>query len=76
MMIHNFLFKKRFIILFIALLIPYFLHPFGVTELWASAWTRVLTSIEAMVGQLYLVVLVSRLVGIHISQSVEERSRH
>jgi hypothetical protein len=39
----------------------------------ASSWTRMLASTEAMVGQLYLVVLVSRLVGIHISQSMGKR---
>ncbi|MFO1519584.1 MAG: ion channel [bacterium] len=36
----------------------------------ASPWARVGSSIEAIVGQLYLVVLVSRLVGLHITQSV------
>jgi hypothetical protein len=41
----------------------------------ASSWTRVLASTEAMVGQLYLVVLVSRLVGIHISQSMEGKKK-
>lgn len=34
----------------------------------ASPWARVFTSAEAIVGQIYLVVLVSRLVGMHISQ--------
>lgn len=34
----------------------------------ASPWARVLTVSEAIVGQIYLVVLVSRLVGMHISQ--------
>lgn len=34
----------------------------------ASPWARVLTALEAIVGQIYLVVLVSRLVGMHISQ--------
>jgi len=41
----------------------------------SSPWTRVLASTEAMTGQLYLVVLVSRLVGIHISQSVDGKNR-
>jgi hypothetical protein len=31
--------------------------------------------LEAVVGQIYLVVLVARLVGINISQSIERRSR-
>ena len=31
--------------------------------------------LEAVVGQIYLVVLVARLVGIHISQSIERKSR-
>ena len=30
--------------------------------------------IEAVVGQIYLVVLVARLVGIHIAQSMERKS--
>lgn len=34
----------------------------------ASPWARVLSVLEAIVGQIYLVVLVSRLVGMHISQ--------
>ncbi len=34
----------------------------------ASAWGRMCASLEAMFGQLYLVVLVSRLVGMHITQ--------
>lgn len=38
----------------------------------ASPWTRVLSSIEAIIGQLYLVVLVSRLVGLHISEAARE----
>jgi len=46
----------------------------------SSSWTRVLTSLEAMVGQLYLVVLVSRLVGMHIQDSrkkiLEEGRQH
>lgn len=36
----------------------------------ASPWSRVLSSLEAIVGQLYLVVMVSRLVGLQITQSV------
>jgi hypothetical protein len=31
--------------------------------------------LEAVIGQIYLVVLVARLVGINISQSIERRSR-
>lgn len=34
----------------------------------ASPWSRVLTVLEAIIGQIYLVVLVSRLVGMHVSQ--------
>lgn len=34
----------------------------------ASPWARVLTVLESVIGQIYLVVLVSRLVGLHISQ--------
>lgn len=34
----------------------------------ASPWARVLSVLEAIIGQIYLVVLVSRLVGLHISQ--------
>lgn len=34
----------------------------------ASPWARVLTALEAIIGQIYLVVLVSRLVGMHINQ--------
>lgn len=37
-----------------------------------SPWARVLTILEAIIGQIYLVVLVSRLVGMHISQRKEE----
>ncbi len=37
----------------------------------ASPWARVLTVLEAIVGQIYLVVLVSRLVGMHISQRID-----
>lgn len=38
----------------------------------SSPWARVLTAIEAIIGQIYLVVLVSRLVGMHISQRRED----
>lgn len=38
----------------------------------ASPWARVLTVLEAIIGQIYLVVLVSRLVGMHISQRNSE----
>ncbi|MBL7684518.1 MAG: hypothetical protein JNK65_00580 [Deltaproteobacteria bacterium] len=38
----------------------------------ANPWARVFSTLEAIVGQLYLVVLVSRLVGMHINQ-VEEK---
>lgn len=38
----------------------------------ASPWARVLTVLEAIIGQIYLVVLVSRLVGMHINQRKEE----
>ena len=34
--------------------------------------TRMLTSLEAMTGQIYLAVLVARLVGLHISQKTSE----
>lgn len=37
-----------------------------------SPWARVLTILEAIIGQIYLVVLVSRLVGMHINQRKEE----
>lgn len=37
----------------------------------ASPWSRVLTVLEAVIGQIYLVVLVSRLVGMHINQRSE-----
>lgn len=36
----------------------------------ASPWARVLSVLEAIIGQIYLVVLVSRLVGMHISQRI------
>lgn len=35
----------------------------------ATPSARVLTALEAMIGQIYLVVLVSRLVGMHITQT-------
>jgi len=35
-----------------------------------ASWSRVFTSLEAIVGQLYLVVIVSHLVGLHISQTI------
>lgn len=38
----------------------------------SSPWARVLTALEAIIGQIYLVVLVSRLVGMHISQRRQE----
>jgi hypothetical protein len=41
----------------------------------ASPWARVLTVLEAVTGQLYLVVLVSRLVGMHITQRTD-RTTH
>lgn len=45
------------------------LTSFGLGDILpASPWARVLTVLEAVVGQIYLVVLVSRLVGMHISQ--------
>lgn len=37
----------------------------------AHAVTRLASSVEAIVGQLYLTILVARLVGLHISQSGE-----
>jgi hypothetical protein len=39
----------------------------------AAPVTRVLASLESVAGQLYLVVLVSRLVGLHINQTKEEK---
>ena len=39
----------------------------------AHAWTRLLSSVEAVIGQLYLTILVARLVGLHISQAGLER---
>ncbi len=40
-----------------------------------SAPARSLSILEAMMGQLYLAVLVARLVGMHISQSMMKKSR-
>ncbi len=40
-----------------------------------SPWSRVFTSLEAIVGQLYLVVIVSHLVGLHISQWLRNSSK-
>lgn len=40
-----------------------------------SPIARVLAATEAFLGQLYLVVLVARLVGLHISQSTSSRSK-
>ncbi len=40
-----------------------------------SAPARSLSLLEAMTGQLYLAVLVARLVGLHISQSMMKKSR-
>jgi len=40
-----------------------------------SAPARSLSLLEAMMGQLYLAVLVARLVGLHISQSMMKKSR-
>ena len=37
-----------------------------------SGTARMLSVAEAVTGQLYLTVLVARLVGLHISQSVRE----
>ena len=38
----------------------------------ANPLTRVLTTVEALMGQIYLVVLVARLVGLHIAHSHEK----
>jgi hypothetical protein len=38
-----------------------------------SPISRLLTSVEAVTGQLYLAVLVARLVGLHIAGSMEQR---
>jgi hypothetical protein len=40
-----------------------------------SALSRMLATLEAVIGQLYLAVLVARLVGLHISQSIEEGTK-
>jgi voltage-gated potassium channel Kch len=40
-----------------------------------STSARSLALLEAMMGQLYLAVLVARLVGLHISQSMMKKSR-
>ena len=34
----------------------------------ASAWSRMMTSMEAVLGQLYLVVMVTYLIGLHITE--------
>ncbi len=39
-----------------------------------SPLARMLTSVEAITGQLYLTVLVARLVGLHITESLSQRS--
>ena len=39
-----------------------------------SAAARMFAAIEAVMGQLYLAVLVARLVGLHISHATMERS--
>jgi hypothetical protein len=38
-----------------------------------SPVTRTLASLEAITGQLYLTVLVARLVGLHIAESLGQR---
>jgi hypothetical protein len=38
-----------------------------------SPISRMLASVEAIAGQLYLAVLVSRLVGLHIAESIDQR---
>jgi hypothetical protein len=40
-----------------------------------SAVSRMLASVEAVVGQLYLTVLVARLVGLHIAHSIEQAAK-
>ncbi len=40
-----------------------------------SPITRMLASVEAIAGQLYLTVLVARLVGLHIAESMDQRAR-
>jgi hypothetical protein len=39
-----------------------------------STAARALTVLEALAGQIYLVVLVARLVGIHTAQHMKRRS--
>ena len=41
----------------------------------ASSMARMLAAIEAVVGQVYLTVLVARLVGLHIAQATNEKTR-
>lgn len=36
----------------------------------ASPWSRMMTSMEAVLGQLYLVVMVTYLIGLHITEKV------
>ena len=38
-----------------------------------SPISRMLASVEAITGQLYLAVLVARLVGLHIAESLDQR---
>ena len=40
-----------------------------------SSSARILASLEAVIGQIYLVVLVARLVGLHIAQTTQDRKR-
>lgn len=40
----------------------------------AAGGTRMLAAVEAIIGQLYLAVLVARLVGLHISQSAAQQA--
>jgi hypothetical protein len=40
-----------------------------------SPVSRMLASVEAIAGQLYLAVLVSRLVGLHIAEPIDQRRR-
>jgi len=39
----------------------------------ASAWSRMLTSMEAVLGQLYLVVMMTYLIGLHITERVKTK---
>lgn len=41
----------------------------------ASAWSRVLTSMESVLGQLYLVVMVTYLIGLHITARVDRDNK-